>query len=82
MRRSTSTVDAGLLGDLAADAVFEGLVEFEDAAGRLPLGGVAALDGEDAAVVAHDDAGDADGVVRGVGHLGCLTVARDDYSIA
>jgi hypothetical protein len=61
--------DAGLFGDLTADTVLEGFVEFEDPAGRLRLAGVAALDGQDAAVLAHHDASDADGVVRVVGRL-------------
>jgi GntR family transcriptional regulator len=53
---------AGLLGHLAAHACVEGLGEFEDAAGRLPMAVVPALDDEHPAVVANHDAGDADGV--------------------
>lgn len=60
--------DAGFFGDFAADAVFEGLVEFEDSAGGFPCGVVAALDGQDAAVVAYDDAGDADRMLRRAAH--------------
>jgi hypothetical protein len=59
--------DAGLLIDLAAYAVVDGLVQFEDAAGDLPVAIVAALHDEDPVVVG-DDGGGADAVAGGSGH--------------
>lgn len=53
---------AGFFGYFAADAFFEGLAQFEDSAGGFPVSVVAALDREDSAVAADDDARDADGV--------------------
>ena len=43
--------------------------------GRLPVLVVAALDREDVAIVADNDAGDADRMLRGVGHSALLWVA-------
>ena len=82
-------VDAGFFEDLAADALFEGFVEFEDAAGWFPVIVVAAANDEDAVLVVDDDAGNADGVLRGVRHaaanwsptvglVGCLRVVGAD----
>jgi hypothetical protein len=48
--------------DLAGHARVEGFVEFEDAAGDLPLAGVASLDDQGAATVVGHYCGDADGV--------------------
>lgn len=50
---------AGFLADFAAEAVGDGLVEFEDAAGWFPAVVVASLDEEHVVGVDHD-AGDAD----------------------
>lgn len=60
--------DAGFFEDFAADAFFEGFVEFEDAAGWFPFVVVAAADDEDAVLVVDDDSGDADGMLRRLGH--------------
>jgi hypothetical protein len=54
--------EPGLLADLAAQPVGDGLAEFEDAAGGFPVLVVAAADEQDAAVVVGDDAADADRV--------------------
>jgi hypothetical protein len=55
-------VEPGFLADLAAQAVVDGLAEFEDTAGGFPVLVVAAADEQDPAVVVGDDAADADGV--------------------
>ena len=55
-------VEAGLLADLAAQAVGDGLAGFQDAAGGFPVAVVAALDEQRPAVVVGDDAADADRV--------------------
>src|SRR5690606_31182099 len=60
--------DPGLLLDLAAQPVLDGLVEFEDAAGKLPGAVVTALDDEDTALVVRDDCGHADGVAGRLAH--------------
>ncbi|OLL73231.1 hypothetical protein Ae150APs1_1609 [Pseudonocardia sp. Ae150A_Ps1] len=60
--------DAGLFDDLTAHTLFEGLPQLQDPAGGLPVGVVAALNDEDAAVVAHDDSGDTHGMLRRAGH--------------
>ena len=53
-------VEAGFLADLAAQAIVDGLAEFQDAAGGFPVLVVAPLDEQRAAVVVGDDAADAD----------------------
>jgi hypothetical protein len=60
--------DPGLLDDLAPDAVLEGLVELQDAAGRLPPRVVAALDHEHRAVVADGYPDNGNGVPASVTH--------------
>jgi hypothetical protein len=50
-------LDAGLFEHFAGDAVGWGFVQFEDAARWHPAAVVGALDGQDPAVVAEDDAG-------------------------
>src|SRR5215472_5269590 len=57
-------VETGLLADLAAQAVLDGLAEFQDAPWRLPVLVVAPPDEQHAAVVIGDDAADADGMSR------------------
>ena len=52
-------VQAGLLADLAAQAVVDGLARLKDAAGWFPAVVVGALDEQGAAVVVGDDAGHA-----------------------
>ena len=67
-------VEPGFLADLAAQAVVDGLAEFQDAAGRLPALVVAPLDQQRAAVVVGDDPGDADRV-PGTGGVHVITSA-------
>src|SRR5215831_11437621 len=55
-------VEAGLFPDLAAQAVVDALVEFEDTTGRFPAAAVKSADEQGAAVVVHHDPGDADRV--------------------
>lgn len=55
-------VESGFVADLAAQPVFNGLAEFEDAAGWFPAAVVAALDGQGPVVVFADDGGDANAV--------------------
>lgn len=57
-------VDARLLLDLALNARFRGLVEFEYAAGELPSAVVGAADCQKAPVLAHDHSGYGHGVER------------------
>src|SRR5215472_16280122 len=57
-------VETGLLTDLAAQAVLDGLAEFQGAPGRFPVLVVAPPDEQHAAVVIGDDAADADGMSR------------------
>jgi hypothetical protein len=46
--------EAGFFEDLPDEAVLNGLVEFKDPAGRLPMPVVLAADGEDAVMVVND----------------------------
>jgi hypothetical protein len=57
-------LEAGFLGDFADEAVFDGFVEFEDAAGGFPASVIGAADDEEASLVVEDRGGDADGVSR------------------
>jgi hypothetical protein len=52
--------DAVFFEDLTADALLEGLVEFEDSAWRFPVVVIAAANYKDVVVVVDDNSGDAD----------------------
>lgn len=58
----------GLLLDFTAEAILDGLAEFEHPPGQLPGAVVTASDDEDAALVVGDDGSDADGVAARLGH--------------
>ena len=60
MQRQSVAFQAGFLADLPAQAVVDGLAEFQDAARGFPMVVVAARDEQRAAVVIGDDAADAD----------------------
>ncbi len=63
-------VQAGLLADFPAESIVDGFAEFQDAARRLPVVVVAALDEQGTAAVVGDDTGHADGVAGWLGaHL-------------
>src|SRR5262245_51736247 len=55
-------LEPGLLADFAAEAVVDGFVEFQDAAGWLPCTGVGPTDDEHSSLLIDDGSSDAYGM--------------------
>lgn len=60
--------DAGLLHDLATNAIVEGFTQLKHSSRGFPVTVVAALNDEDGAGIVHDDTGNADRMHRRVSH--------------